>query len=139
MSGVRTDAYEKSMSEVSREGQRNITQSKQQYNRDLEDIRVKNEREKAKLAKDYELQLTSEKNRHEQDLIELRKKYDTVKTVETERLSRELQDMSAAHEEKVAELKKSQTQEIEKYQETQKNFIDGMKERMQSERMKNNA
>ncbi len=81
---IRTDSYERSMAEATRDSQRNIATTKQEGSRKLEEIKVKSERDKTKLAKDYDLQISNQKNHHEQELIELKKRYDIIKNTEIE-------------------------------------------------------
>jgi F0F1-type ATP synthase membrane subunit b/b' len=73
MSSIRTDSTERMLADVAREGQRNVSNLKQSFSRDTEELKAKSEREKLKMAKDYELQLNSEKNKFEQELINIRK------------------------------------------------------------------
>lgn len=139
MSTIRTENNERVIAEASQEGKKYISELKQQFSRDAEDIKTKTTREKIRMTKDYELQLTGEKNKFEQELIALRKKYENLKSLENDRLSRELDDIKLSHQEKIVKLRKNQEREIEKYQETQKNFLDSINEKMAAERLKHGA
>lgn len=139
MSAIRTNTTERMMAEAAKDGQRDVTQLKRKYAVDTDEIKAKTEHDKARISKDYELQINNEKNKYELELVSIRKKYETLKGVETERLSRELEDMQLSHNEKVVELRKNQEKEIEKYQETQRNFVDNFKDKMAAERLKHDV
>ena len=116
-----------------------MEKERRKYRGEIDSFIKKNENEIKNLQKAYSVKITNEKANLERELINIRKANERKIKEENDRYKQMNFEIKTAHEQQLAEMKDGFAREVERYENTRKDYLDNTKRKFELEKAKLNA
>lgn len=136
MDGIKEQQFNRAQETIERQHVFELRKQSRENRNELNKIQEKKEAAISDIKKDFDGQVLKEQRQTEVKLTELRKKNEELLRNEDQRYERTLRELKTAHDEQMAELKLSQSKEIERQKEEHQNYLDNARNKFETAKVK---
>lgn len=132
MDGIKEQQFNRAQEALERQHTSQLRKQNREYRNKLDKAKDKKEAAVTDIRKEFENQVQREQREAELKLAEIRKKNEAMLKEENKRYETTLRELKTAHDDQLAELKLSQSKEVERTIEEHQNYLANARNKFES-------